>query len=96
VNEEKFLAAQLAALAAADKWRRIKLPRPAALPTRRRVKQQRKFARTMAVKLHNNGGRASMMHRGAEPGHRVPRADERTKMMFAAHERRKEAGWIHG
>lgn len=38
-----------------------------------------------------------MMHAGHPAGHRpVGTTDERTAQLFAAHKRRKEAGWIRG
>lgn len=62
-------------------------------PTRRQAKRQRKSWR-----LHNRELQSdSMLNMGAPVGHRViaPR-DKLTAKHFAAHERRKNAGWIRG
>lgn len=53
-----------------------------------------KASRRWARKFHHE---KSMMHAGHPTGHRpVGITDERTAQLFAAHERRKAAGWIRG
>lgn len=61
---------------------------------RSRAGEQRSAARKAIRKAH----RESMMNMGA-PKHHIPLPrfpSEREKVMFAAHERRQNAGWIRG
>ena len=64
-------------------------------PKRSLAKEQRRAARKMTKATSQP---YSMLNMGAPAGHVVlPRfPSERERTMFAAHERRKEAGWIRG
>lgn len=61
---------------------------------RSRASEQRQAARKMTRK----GQRASMLNMGVPKGHKaLPMfPSERERTLFAAHERRKAAGWIRG
>lgn len=96
ILKERLLAVKLARQAAGiDAARRAELlsldGRP--VPTRRQAKRMKKSFR--AINRHRQ--RESVMNMGNVPGLRpiVPMGKD-TKKLFAAHERRKEAGWIRG
>lgn len=61
------------------------------LTTHRASKEARKAFKAFAKKKQK-----SMMHMGAEKFHRPPMNDERTKVLFARHRSRLDAGWIRG
>lgn len=77
-------------------WRSVRLHRKHTelVPPRKSRAKQAKLAAKLARKKRSR----SMMDRGQPAGYRpVGGADDkRTKKLFAAHEKRKEAGWIRG
>lgn len=80
---------------ASDDFRRQLLARLATgnrVPSKRQARNSRRLFRDLTRKRQPG----SMLNRGQPKGHRPPVADERTKVLFAAHHKRQDAGWIRG